>query len=481
MRRRVTLPEAETSLRQRPDSPAMARSPPPAVGLLILALGILSAPLDTAVNIALPSITDAFALKVQDIRWIVIAYVLTYASLMLVFGRLGDLLGYRPMFQLGLLVSAAGFAACASAPSYHLLLLGRMLQGVGIALTLSCAPALAISLYDERDRTRVLGIYAGIHAAGSALGPLIGGYLVDCCAWPAVFWSRVPLVLAALALSWLLAAAPNKGSMRGFDAAGAALLITWMSALLLAFSIGSAPFGRALPLALALLALLALAAFLMREAHRPQPLIRLALFRDYRFAAMNVASIALNLAAFGVLLLVPYYLVRVAHLDTAVGGMVLACGAAGTVAGAWLAGILAAHMSIGRLALAGVSLGTAGLWAVSMWTPDTPLAIVGLSLLVQGLGVGLFQVAYADLVVATLPPTDRGVAGSLTIVTRTLGVVGGATALSAAFQYFEATAASAGVPAAQAFLGGFQATFLYAASVLAVGLAFSLLRPRLWV
>jgi MFS family permease len=451
------------------------------VGLLILALGILSAPLDTAVNIALPSITDAFALKVQDIRWIVIAYVLTYASLMLVFGRLGDLLGYRPMFQLGLLVSAAGFAACASAPSYHLLLLGRMLQGVGIALTLSCAPALAISLYDERDRTRVLGIYAGIHAAGSALGPLIGGYLVDCCAWPAVFWSRVPLVLAALALSWLLAAAPNKGSMRGFDAAGAALLITWMSALLLAFSIGSEPFGRALPFALALLALLALAAFLMREAHRPQPLIRLALFRDYRFAAMNVASIALNLAAFGVLLLVPYYLVRVTHLDTAVGGMVLACGAAGTVAGAWLAGILAAHMSIGRLALAGVSLGTAGLWAVSMWTPDTPLAIVGLSLLVQGLGVGLFQVAYADLVVATLPPTDRGVAGSLTIVTRTLGVVGGATALSAAFQYFEATAASAGVPAAQAFLGGFQATFLYAASVLVVGLAFSLLRPRLWV
>jgi MFS family permease len=124
----------------------MARSPRAAAGLLILALGILSAPLDTAVNIAFPSITEAFLLNVQDIRWIVIAYVLTYASLMLVFGRLGDLMGYRPLFQLGLAVNAAGLVACATAPSFALLLVGRMVQGVGIALTLSCAPALAISL-----------------------------------------------------------------------------------------------------------------------------------------------------------------------------------------------------------------------------------------------------------------------------------------------------------------------------------------------
>src|SRR5262245_58023079 len=122
----------------------MARSSRAAVGLLILALGILSAPLDTAVNIAFPSITEAFLLTVRGIRLILIAFVFTYGSLMLVFGRLGDLMGYRPLFQLGLVVNAAGLVACAAAPSYALLLLGRMVQGVGIALTLSCAPALAI-------------------------------------------------------------------------------------------------------------------------------------------------------------------------------------------------------------------------------------------------------------------------------------------------------------------------------------------------
>src|SRR5262245_39896271 len=101
--------------------------PPPwrsNLGLLVVGLGTLAAPLDTAVNIAFPSITRAFALDVEDIRWVVIAYVLTYASLMLIFGKLGDLLGYRRIFRLGLLVSAVGLAACALAPTYPLLLLG---------------------------------------------------------------------------------------------------------------------------------------------------------------------------------------------------------------------------------------------------------------------------------------------------------------------------------------------------------------------
>ena len=133
----------------------MARFSRPAVGLLIVGLGSLAAPLDTAVNIAFPSITRAFDLQVADIRWVVIAYVLTYASLMLAFGRLGDLLGYRRIFQIGLLVSALGFAACAAAPTYPLLLLGRMLQGVGIALTLSCAPGVGhLALRRARSHSR---------------------------------------------------------------------------------------------------------------------------------------------------------------------------------------------------------------------------------------------------------------------------------------------------------------------------------------
>jgi MFS family permease len=458
----------------------MPRPSRPKIGLLVVGLGTIAAPLDTAVNIAMPSITSAFSLALQDIRWVVIAYVLTYASLMLVFGRLGDLLGYRRIFRLGLTVSALGFLACAVASTYGLVLIGRVLQGIGIALTLSCGPALATSLFDEAARVRVLSFYAGIMAVGAALGPVIGGLLIERWGWAAVFAFRVPLVLVALALSWLIPASPRRGSAAGFDAVGAALLVVWMSALLFGVAVLAGPFGLLVPLGSLCLALIVFAAFLSHQNRASRPLIRLAPFRNLDFAIMNGASIAVNFAAFGVLILVPYYLVRTAGLQGVTGGAVLALGACGTVIGSWLAGRVARHAPVGRLALLGIVFVIGGLSAVAMWGRDTPLPGLGLALFVQGFGLGLFQVAYADFVTATLPVAERGVAGSLTMVTRTIGVVAGATGLSTGSAFLEAAALAAGANAADAFLAGFRQTFLYATAVLAVLLALSLLRPRVW-
>lgn len=458
----------------------MPRPSRPQLGLLVVGLGTIPAPLDTAVNIAMPSITAAFALPLQDIRWIVIAYVLTYASLMLVFGRLGDLFGYRRIFQLGLLVSALGFLACSLAPSYALVLLGRMLQGVGAALALSCGPALAISLLDERERTRALGFYAGVTAAGAALGPLLGGLLVERWGWSAVFAFRIPVVLAALMLSWLIPPPAATGARDRFDAIGAVLLVAWMAALLFAFAVHAGPFGRLVPFALVLFGLVTFAAFVVHETRTTQPLIRLGYFRDADFAVMNAMSIAVNFATFSVLILVPYYLVRVAGLELAAGGGVLALGAGGTIIGARLAGRLARSARVGRLALAGIALNIMGLGAISSWTAATPMLGLGLALLAQGVGLGLFQVAYADFVTASLPVADRGVAGSLTILTRTIGVVTGATGLAAAFAHFEAAALATGETAVAAFLAGFQSTFLGVAVGLALLALLSLLRPGVW-
>jgi MFS family permease len=458
----------------------MPRPPRPEVGLLVVGLGTLVAPLDTAVNIAFPSMTQAFELELGAIRWVVIAYVLTYASLMLVCGRLGDIVGYRLIFQLGLASSVLGLIGCAVAPSYALLLVGRMLQGIGAALILSCGPALATSLLEEEKRTRALAFYASVMAAGAALGPLVGGFLVAEWGWTAVFWFRVPLAMLALALSWLIAAVPSHSPTRGFDAPGAILLVVWMSALLLALAIPRGSFGAVVPLGLAVLGLLALIAFLAWEIRCSQPLIRLSLFRSPDFVIFNAASVAVNLAAFGVLLLVPYYLLRVAGLDVVTGGAVLALGAGGTVVGAWATNKLASRVPIGRLALAGVVLNIAGLWAVSGWTQASPLVVIGVSLLVQGLGAGLFQVGYTDYVTGTLPLADRGVAGSLAMVTRTIGIVLGATVLTEAFAYFETTVHASGAASADALLAGFQSTFRCTALGLAVCLAFSFLLARAW-
>ena len=166
---------------------------------LAVGLGATLVWLDFAVNVAFPDIVERFALAIGDVQWVVIAYVLTYTSLMLIVGRIGDLLGHARVFRLGLLWSAAALVCCAMAPSFPLLLLSRFLQGIGAALILSCGPALATSLESEERRSRVLGVYTMMMALGATLGPILGGALTATWGWPAVFWFRVPVALLALA------------------------------------------------------------------------------------------------------------------------------------------------------------------------------------------------------------------------------------------------------------------------------------------
>jgi EmrB/QacA subfamily drug resistance transporter len=459
----------------------MSRPARPILGLLVVAAGTLLAPLDTAVNIAFPSITRAFGLNLEDIRWVVIAYVLTYASLMLAFGRLGDLVGYRPIFQVGLAVSAVGLVTCSIAPNYAALLLGRALQGVGAALTLSCGPALVTSLLPESERARALAFYAGVIAVGGALGPIAGGALVAQWGWPGVFWFRVPVALLALVSSPLIASVRPYTSLREFDALGALLLVAWLSALLLGVACAPGPFTPIVSCGLLLLGLTALAVFCRHELRSPRPLMRLSLFGHARFALLNAINVLANFAAFSILLLAPYYLVRIAGLDASSGGAVLAIGALGTVLGAWLAGRLSRRLPIGWLALSGLILNVAALWSISTWALDTPLPAMAGSLFAQGLGMGLFQVGYSDYVTGALPAQERGVAGSLTMLTRTIGVVLGATGLSAALTYFEASAARATQgPGAEAFLAGFQTTLGLVAVGLGAAVALTLVSPHTW-
>jgi len=458
----------------------MSRPQRPILGLLVVGLGTLLAPLDTAVNIAFPSITRAFALQLEDIRWVVIAYVLTYASLMLAFGRLGDLVGYRPIFQVGLAVSALGLFTCSIAPNYAALLLGRALQGVGAALILSCGPALVTSLLPESERARALAYYAGVIAVGGALGPIVGGALVARWDWSGVFAFRIPVALLALALSPRITRARPQTSMREFDALGALLLVAWLSALLLAVASAPGPFAAVVPYGLLCLGVAAFALFCRHELRSPRPLLRLSLFGHRSFALLNAINVLASLAAFSVLLLVPYYLVRIAGLDAPSGGAVLAISALGTVLGASLAGRLSRRLPIGALALSGLGLNIAGLWCISRWGLATPLVAIAGSLFAQGVGMGLFQVGYSDYVTGALPAQDRGVAGSLTMLTRTLGVVLAATGLSAAFAHFEASAARALASGAEAFLAGFQTTLSCVSLGLAAAVALTLLRPRTW-
>lgn len=433
-------------------------------GLLRLApvaLGTLIVPLDSAVNVAFPAMVAAFGLAVPEIQWVVICYVLTYGSLMLAVGRLGDIFGHARVFRFGLAWSTASYLMLTFVPDYGALLASRVLQGVGAALVLGCGPALATALFPETMRARALAAYAATVAAGATIGPLLGGVLVEAFGWQAVYWFRAPIALAALLLSAHLPAAPRDGPREPFDAPGAVLLVATVATILLAVNRAPAP----LSLVLAAAAVACAAGFAWRSRLAPRPIIDLGLFRRPGFAALNLANAMVTFAGFAVMLLVPFYLARIAGLEAGVLGLVLATGPAGGMLGSWLGGRAVMRFGSRAVLVAGAVLNAVGLLAIAPWGVGTAMPLLVAALLVQGIGLGLFTLAYTDEVTATMRREDRGVAGSLTMLTRTFGVVGAASLLTLLLGATEAAQLAQGRPAAEAFLIAFGRAFLVAGAM----------------
>jgi MFS family permease len=435
----------------------------------VVGFGSLVVPLDSALNIAFPAITVHFGLALPDIQWLVICYVLTYGSLMLGIGRVGDIFGHVRVFRAGLVVSAVACLLCAVAPSYPWLLAFRVLQGIGAALVISCGPALVTAQVDEALRPRALGLYGLMFAAGSVLGPLLGGVLVAWFGWPAVFWFRTPLCLLALLLLRGLPSATPPVRREPFDLLGATLLALAIGSLLLALN-QARHLGGDGWLAPGLVALAGAAAwgFVWQSRRAARPVIALGVFRLPGFAALNAGPVLAHMAGFAVLLFVPYFLTGVAGLPTGLGGLVLATSAIGSMATSLAGGWMLGRVRPWTLVRLGVALTGAGLGAMAFWDGDTPLAWMLAALLLHGAGLGLLQVSHADIVTAALPRQDRGVAGSLAMMTRTLGVVAAASLLTLLFA--QVAAGEGG------FLTAFRAS-LGAAAALCLG-ALLLLRGR---
>lgn len=438
----------------------MTRTGHPWFALLAIGLGASIAPMDFAVNVAFPAITAAFTLDLQSIRWVVICYVITYASLMLAFGKLGDVIGHRAVFRAGLIVGTLAFAACGLAPSYAWLLAARALQGIATALVLSCAPALIVAAYGDTRRTWALSRYTMTAAAAGIIGPLAGGAAIQLMGWAGVFWFRLPVaLLALLLLAKLPASAAPAHAPRHLDWVSSALLAAGLALLLLAPALWPGTTHAAWPLATGVAGVLLLALFARRERGAAEPLLPAAAVRDPAVRLSNLTSIMVNLVGFAIPLIVPYYLARIGGFDATAMGFLLAITTVGVLVSSTFAPRVVRATGQHRATLAGAALVALAQFVMAFWpiTPAMPTLAPGL--LLHGLGIGLFQVGYADHIVAALHARDRGVAGSLTVLTRTIGVIASAMILTSALQALEARHLAAGLAAGAAFHTAFRSVF----------------------
>lgn len=414
-------------------------------------------------------------MPVTAIQWVVIGYVLTHGSLLLGCGGLADRWGHSRLLTWGLLISAVAFAGCGLATHYSWLVACRIVQGLGAALIFGSAPALVTLAVPGEQRGRALGIYQMSTAVGYAVGPLLGGMLVDGFNWRATFLFRLP---PALLLAWLAATkcpAPTKPQeAQRFDFLGALTLAASVAGCLLALS-RSRALGWSAPLVVTLScgAVACFIGFLVIEKRSPAPVIDLRLFRNIGFVIANLLSVMANCARFAIGLLLPYYLINVLHYPATVGGSLMLATYVLTIAAAPLAGKWSDRIGTALLASLGLAVEGVGLWLLGQLDAQAGYIPLAMTLVVVGLGLGIFEAPNMSFVMGSIPRNRQGVAGSIASMMRPLGIVAGASGWSMLFDWRRAAN-----PAQAAGASPFQDVFVGAAGLCAVACFLSLFRSE---
>lgn len=285
-------------------------------GKWVLAATILASSMafidGTVVNVALPALQTDLNASVQDVQWVIEAYALFLAALLLVGGSLGDLYGRRRVFLIGVAVFAAGSVWCGLAASIGQLIMARAAQGIGAALLVPGSLAIISSCFREEERGRAIGTWSGFSAMTAAIGPVLGGWLVDHASWRAVFFINIPLAIVVIAISLWRVPETRSGTKGALDWPGAFLAAASLGALVFAL-IESARLGFAHPAIVTsmLIGSVGLVAFLIVEWRSRNPMLPLELFRSRTFTGANLLTLFLYGALGGTLFFLPLNLIQV--------------------------------------------------------------------------------------------------------------------------------------------------------------------------
>ncbi|WP_028623593.1 MFS transporter [Pseudomonas sp. Ant30-3] len=444
--------------------------------LLCLSLSMLLSSLGTSIaNVGLPTLAQAFGASFQQVQWIVIAYLLAITTLIVSAGRLGDRIGRRRLLLIGIALFTLASGLCGIAPTLDILIAARALQGLGAAIMMALTLAM-VSETVAKDKTgSAMGLLGTMSAIGTAMGPSLGGLLIEGFGWRTLFLITVPLGL----MTWLLGhcylpADRNKTdtSPPRFDAPGTLVLALTLAAYALSVTLGQGQFG-VVNAALLVASVAGVGLFVLIESRAASPLIQLSLFRDPLLSGGLIMSALVMSVMMTTLVVGPFYLAHALRLDAVTIGMVLAVGPVVAALTGVPAGRMADRFGARPMTLAGLIAMAIGGLALSILPQTLGMAGYVASIMLLTLGYGAFQTANSTALMADVAADQRGVISGLLNLSRNLGLITGAAALGAVFVFATGVADISTAPPA-AIAHGMRITFAVATGLMALAIMIAL-------
>ncbi|HEX3863213.1 MAG TPA: MFS transporter [Stellaceae bacterium] len=418
------------------------RTAPRALVLLAMCLGVLVAQIDTSVvNLATHAIGVTFHAGVAPLQWVLDAYNLVYAVLLLSGGLIADLYGRRRAFAIGAGVMTLGSLVCAFAPSIGVLIAARAATGIGAALLLPSSLAIIRVVWTEpAERGRVLGIWASCNGLAFAVGPTVGGLLIEELGWRSVFLLVVPLASAAFALAWLAVPESADPQERHFDLSGQVLGALALGGLALAAITGHDGGWKWLPALL--LAASSLWLFLgVERRRRSAALVPLDLFRVRAFSGAIAATAAMTFGIYGMIFLLPLVWQASGSLSPRETGLALLPTSLAFFVLSTQSGKLAQRLGARAMTAGGTAMIGSGLLIIAATQAGSPMLLAQCGLVLAGLGMGLNTGPLYGIAVGSVAPERSGTASALINVARMTGATLGVALLGTVFGLLPASAA----------------------------------------
>lgn len=397
--------------------------------LVVLNLFTFMSTLDgSIVNIALPVLSKQLGLPIAQIEWVTTGYLMAICTVILFFGKLGDMVGKIRVFRLGTYIFIVGSLLCGFSGSLPFLIVSRVIQALGASMTMANSQGIITDIFPAKERGKALGLIGTFVSLGSIAGPSVGGIIISSLGWEYIFWVNVPIGLIAVFIGWKVLPADLVKVKAKVDAPGSLLFAVFIVALFSGLLLGQqAGYGNLWIILSLVLAAAAFILFLRVETKREQPLLELSLFKNPLFSVSILCGFLVFSANFCFNIIAPFYAQNMLNLSPFSAGFLLMLFPICMVVVAPISGALSDKLGSEPLTFAGLIVMVIAQFGLAALHDGSSLWVVGTWIAMLGIGSGLFQSPNNSLVMSQVPRTQLGSAGSVNSLVRNVGMVVGIT------------------------------------------------------